>query len=124
MSLINPEQIQGGGGGGGITPTQHETLHQLIHFISGGGPATGFASGAVRVILPTGNPFPTSVIWYTDSSQTRKIVEKDITYTGVVPTTIVWKMYDNAGTTVLNTVTDNITYSNGVFESSRTRIIT
>jgi hypothetical protein len=123
MSLINPEQIQGGGGGGGITPTQHETLHQLIHFISEG-PATGFLSGAYKVVAPTGVPFPTSVIWYTDNTQTRKIVEKDITYTGVVPTVIVWKMYDNAGVTVINTVTDTITYVNGVFENTRTRVIT
>jgi len=45
---------------GYITASDHEILRQLIHFIDSGGPADGFASGAYKEILPTGNPFPTS----------------------------------------------------------------
>ena len=79
-------------------------------------------SGAFKEILPTANPFPTSVIWYESSGKTQKIVEKTLTYTGVFPTTIVWKMYDTDGTTVLATVTDAINYT-GAFETDRTRTI-
>ena len=106
-------------GTGGLTPDGHKVLRQLIHFIDDG-PAEGFASGAYREV--TGTVFPTAVIWYTDSSKTDKIVEKLITWTGVNATTIVWKIYDTDGSTVLATVTDTVAYS-GVFETSRTRAI-
>jgi hypothetical protein len=107
--------------GSGLSEAGHKVLRQLIHFIDNG-PAEGFASGAYRETLPSADPFPTSVIWYTDSGKTDKIVEKLITYTGVVPTQIQWKMYDVDGSTVLATITDAISYS-GVFETSRTRTI-
>jgi hypothetical protein len=101
---------------------RHKAVRQLIHFIEGG-PAEGFASGAFHETLPAANPFPTSFIWWTNSGKTEKIVELTVTYTGILPTTEEWKMYDTDGTTVLVTVTDTIVYS-GVFETSRTRAIT
>lgn len=104
----------------GITAAQHKTLRQLIHFIDHG-PAGGFTSGAFKETLPSG-PFPTSVIWWTSAAKTAKIVEKTITWTGSNPTTIQWKMYDTDGTTVLETVTDAISYT-GPFENTRTRTI-
>lgn len=94
-------------------------LRKLLYFIDNG-PAEGFASGAYREMA--GTVFPTSIIWYTDSGKTDKIVEKNVTWTGVNPTTIEWKMYATDGSTVLATVSDVITYS-GVFETSRTRSI-
>jgi hypothetical protein len=105
--------------GSGLTPSQHEVVRQLIHFIDNG-PAEGFVSGAYRE--NTGTVFPTAIIWYTDNTKVDKIVEKLITYTGAFATTIQWKMYDVDGSTVLATVTDTITYS-GAFETSRTRTI-
>lgn len=113
-------------GTGGLTADAHKTLRQLIHFIDDG-PADGFASGAYKETLPSGDPFPTSVIWWESSSKLKKIVEKTITRSGggatnVTPTPIVWKMYDTDGSTVLLTVSDAITYSS-VFETSRTRTI-
>lgn len=108
-------------GGSGITEGAHQALRQLIHFIDNG-PTNGFASGAYRENLPAANPFVTSVTWWTSAAKTNKIVEKLITYTGVLATAVQWKMYDTDGTTVLATVTDAITYS-GVFESNRTRTI-
>jgi len=107
-------------GSGGLTENSHRILRQLIHFIDDG-PAEGFTSGAYREV--TGTVFPTSIIWYTDSGKTEKIVEKNITWSGVTPTTIEWKMYDEDGSTLLVTVSDAITYS-GIFETSRTRTIT
>jgi hypothetical protein len=124
MTLINPNQIQGGGSGGGISPAQHETLRQLIHFINDG-PADGFASGAYREITtPHGSPFPSSIIWYTDSTKTAKIVEKSIIRSGILPITITWQVYNSDGITIAHTVIDSITYVNTVFEFSRTRTIT
>jgi hypothetical protein len=96
-------------------------LHSLIHFINEG-PADGFASGAYKEVLPSANPFPTSVIWWISVAKLKKIVEKTITYTGAFPTTIVWKSYADDGVTVLVTVSDSISYS-GSFEITRTRTI-
>jgi hypothetical protein len=110
------------GGAGGITPFQHETLRQLIHFIDEG-PGDGFASGAYKVILPTGAPFPTSITWYLDNTMAQKLVEKFLVYnTSQFPTTITWNMYDTDGITIVHTVIDTITYSTA-FESTRTRTI-
>lgn len=112
--VFNPREAASG-----ISEATHKTLRQLIHFIDDG-PAEGFASGAFREILPSGNPFPTSVIWWDSSSKTTKILELTITRdSGQKPTQEQWKMYDVSGS-VLVTLTDAITYS-GVFETSRTR---
>ena len=100
----------------------HDGLRSLIHFIDSG-PADGFASGAFHEILPFGNPFPTSYIWWESISQIDKIVELTVTRgAGQNPITEVWEMYDTDGSTVLTTVTDTISYS-GPFETSRTRVI-
>ncbi len=103
----------------GLSEAQHKIFRHLIHFIDNG-PAEGFASGAYREM--TGTVFPTAIVWWVSDSKVDKIVEKLITWTGINPTTIVWKIYDTDGSTVLATVTDTITYS-GVFETSRTRTI-
>ncbi len=122
--ITNGLEVSGGGGGSGITAEEHQTLRQLIHFIEIGGPGDGFASGAVREILPTGSPFPTSITWYLDSSKTTKLVEKLITYnSSEVPSIIIYNMYDTGGITIVHTITDTITYANNIFESIRTRSI-
>jgi hypothetical protein len=100
---------------------EHKTLRHLIHFIDEG-PGGGFASGAYRETLPAGSPFPTSIIWWESSAKLQKIVELIITRSGVFPITEEWKMYDINGITVLETITDSISYS-GAFEISRTRTI-
>jgi hypothetical protein len=106
---------------GGITAADHEILKQLIHFVDEG-PGDGFISGAYKVIV--GQPFPTSIIWYVDNSQTKKIVEKNITYTdNMLPSSITWNMYDANGTAIVHNITDTITYTNNAFESTRTRTI-
>jgi hypothetical protein len=106
--------------GSGLSPGAHKTLRQLIHFIDDG-PAGGFASGAYKETAYSG-AFVTAEVWWESSSKLKKIVSLDITYTGVVPTTEVWKVYDTDGSTVLTTVTDTVVYS-GIFEQSRTRVI-
>jgi len=106
-------------GGSGLTESAHKVLRQLIHFIDDG-PAEGFASGAYKEV--TGGMFPTAIIWYVDDTKAAKIVEKNITWTGVNATTIVWKVYADDGSTLLATVTDAVTYS-GILETSRTRTI-
>lgn len=114
--------IAAGGGGGGITPQEHETLRQLIHFVDQG-PGDGFASGAFKETLPNNSPFPSSVTWYLDVAKTKKLVEKFIIYNAnKFPTTIHWNMYDYDGITIVHTVIDSITY-NAAFESTRIRTI-
>ena len=103
-----------------LTANQHRAIRQLIHFIDDG-PAEGFTSGAYREVITSGI-LPTSIIWWVNSEKIDKIVEKTITYTGILPTQIQWKMYDTDGETVLSTVTDSITYDN-IMETNRTRTI-
>jgi hypothetical protein len=105
---------------------QHPIRRELVHLAEGiGGPFEDFTSGAYREILPAGDPFPTSVIWWTDSSKTDKIVELTLTYTAFKqPATMVWKSYDSDGSTVLRTVTDTMAYTSNVFEHTRTRTVT
>lgn len=117
--IVNGLEVNGGGG---ITPHQHKTLRDLIHFIDEG-PGDGFASGAFREALPLGNPFPTSITWYLDTGKTQKLVEKFISYVNnAFPSVITWRMYDTDGVSVIHTVTDTITYSSA-FESTRIRTI-
>ena len=106
--------------GSGLTADQHRILRQLIHFIDEG-PAEGFTTGAYKEITNPG-VFPTAATWYESSSKAKKIVELTVTWTGPVPTTKEWEVYDTDGVTVIGRVTDTITYS-AIFESSRDRVI-
>jgi hypothetical protein len=101
-----------------VTSENHEAIRQLIHFIEDG-PTTGDTIRREN----TGTVFPTAIVWYhTVNTVEVKLVEKLITWTGVNPTTIVWKLYDDSET-LLVTITDAISYT-GVFETGRTRVIT
>lgn len=106
-----------------LTTFQHQTLRQLIHFIDEG-PADGFASGAYKEVNPPGVILPTSIIWYEDNTLSKKIVEQSIVWSGIVPSTITWMVYNIDGVTVAHTVSDSITYMNNIFEVTRTRTIT
>ena len=98
--------------------TVESTLLQLIKFISEG-PAKGFVTGATKTV--TGTVFPTQILWR--RADATKLVEKNLTYTGVLPTTIEWILYAADGTTVLETALDTIAYT-GMFETGRVRAIT
>ena len=107
--------------GGGISESTHKTLRHLVHLADAGGPMEGFTSGAYRETTPSADPFPTSVIWWTNSGKTAKIVEKTVAYNAnKTPNTITWKAYDTDGSTVLVTLVDTMAYTT-VFETSRTR---
>jgi len=111
-----------GTGTGGLTEADHKVLRQLIHFIEDG-PAEGFATGAYQETLPAGDPFPTSIIWWTSSAKTEKIVEETIAYNAnKTIDTDTWIMYAVGGTTVVATIVDTYSYS-GIFETSKTRAI-
>lgn len=113
-TYIWPEE----GGGGGISPAQHKSLRDLIHFIDDG-PADGFVSGAVKETSYAG-ALVIEEIWWTSAAKTQRIVDLAVSYTGSLPTTEVWRMYGLDGVTVLVTLTDVITYS-GALEVERTR---
>lgn len=102
----------------GIQKEEHKTLRQLIHLAETGGPWGGFTN-PVRDIGPF--PFHTATIWWTDSTRTKKIVQKLITRNcNQSPATIQWQAFDFDGTTVIESMTDHIYYK-GAFEVSRSR---
>jgi len=101
--------------GTGMSEAAHKIIRHIIHFLEDGPAEDGY-----REI--TGTIFPTAIIWYETSAKSKKIYEKLNTWTGINVTTIVRKIYDTDGSTVLATVTDNISYS-GIFETSRTRTV-
>lgn len=104
----------------GISSNDHQALRQLIHFIDDG-PALGFPNGAYKEILPAGSPFPTLEIWWESPAKLKKIVQLEITRSvGQLPVTERWKMFNADGTSIVEQVTDVITYS-GVIETARSR---
>lgn len=104
-----------------VQPASHETLRQLIHFISEG-PGDLFAANAYKEVTPFANPFPTNIVWYNDNTKAKKIIEKIIIWSIPFPINITWNMYATDGVTVIESLTDTIVYS-GPFETSRTRHI-
>ena len=105
--------------GGGISPNwvDDDLVRRIWKLWNGG--FEGY-SGSYREV--SGGIFPTSVIWYMDSSKGLKIIEKLYTYNdNKTISSIVWKLYSSGGILV-RTITESISYS-GIFESSRVRII-
>lgn len=81
----------------------------------------GWPSGAYRETLPAASAFPTAIIWWTDSTKTKKILQKDIVFGAFpVPQTVKWTVFAADGTTAIEGILDTMTYS-GLFELSRTR---
>ncbi|MFA6049902.1 MAG: hypothetical protein WC761_01775 [Candidatus Paceibacterota bacterium] len=87
---------------------------------------TEHPSGAyAEVTMVTSKVWPQTVIWYTDSGKTIKLIEKAFTYglAAPIPTQIEMKLYDGTvANTVVRTITDVITYDR-VFEVSRARTV-
>lgn len=120
MSKITTDQISGGTISG-ITQVQHQTIPNLIHYLEEG-PGDGFIQAYKQVF---GSPFPSAVIWYTNSTMQYIIVEKQIIRNSInMPITIIWTVYSTDGITPVHTVSDSITYMNNIFEVSRQRTIT
>lgn len=103
---------------GGLTPTTHETLRQLIHFLDDG-PGAGFLSGAVKLTGYNG-ALVTSEVWYEDGTLTTRYVDLAVTYVGALPSVEVWRIYASDGVTITATLTDVIAYA-GALETQRTR---
>lgn len=102
----------------GISDVSHQTLNQLIHLAEQGGPWQGYGN-PIQDAGPW--PFPTASVWWTDSTRTKKIVQKVITRNeNQAPATIQWQSFQTDGTTVAESITDHILYS-GAFEVSRSR---
>ena len=104
----------------GVSYNDHQQLRQLIHFIDDG-PTLGFPNGSYKETLPAGDPFPTLEIWWESPAKLKKIVQLEVTRSmGQLPTEETWKMFGSNGTSVIEQVTDTITYS-GPFELFRSR---
>jgi hypothetical protein len=103
--------------GGGSPPVwvDDDLVRKLSHLDRG-----PWAISSYKEIV--GGIFPESVIWYTDSSKSFKIVEKEYSYnSNKSVSSIVWKVY-NYNNVVIRTMTEAMTYS-GIFETSRVRTI-
>jgi len=102
----------------GLTPTTHETLRQLIHFLDDG-PGAGFLPGAVKITGYSG-ALVTSEVWYEDGTLTTRYVDLAVAYSGALPSVEVWRIYASDGVTITATLTDVIAYA-GALETQRTR---
>lgn len=72
----------------------------------------------------TGTPVPTSIVWWTTSGKTHRIIDKTIVYNAnLTPATVTRRVYGSDGVTVSLAAVDTIVYS-GVFETHRTRVVT
>lgn len=85
------------------------------------GPAHGFSSGCYREMLPSGSPFPILEIWWESPAKVTKIVQLEVTRSiRQQPLIETWKMFDDDGITIMETLTDTIFYQ-GPFETFRSR---
>lgn len=104
-----------------VAPTSSDLDLKKLLFYVNEGPVEGFSAGYKEII---GQPFPTNVTWYSDALNTKKIVEKIIIRNPIqMPTSTTWHLFDLDGTTIIKSLTDSITYTNNVFETSRVRVI-
>ena len=106
-----------------ITRGLISTDRELILLMDCGGPFEGYASSFNEKTYHA-TVFPSASVWYTDSSKSARIVEKQAVYTGSskIPDKNIYRVYETDGTTIKTTVVDNIFY-NGIFEVSRSRTI-
>lgn len=104
--------------------SQIRLRHWMQHFIDDG-PAVAFGTNLFKETLPSASPFPTSYVWWDNPAKNRQILRLEVTRSnpGNKPTTENWKLFSEDGTSVIETVTDVISY-NGAFETSRTRTTT
>jgi hypothetical protein len=113
--------------GTGLSEGQHRSLRQLVHFMHQRGPGPGFGAGPyVSEVLPAGDPFPVSETWYETASKLKRIVRHQWTYNAnKTLATETWIVYKTDGTSPAAQAVDSpIVYTNGVFETGRTRTVT
>lgn len=120
VTTINAASITGSFSGDGRNLTN--ITRKLVHFINNG-PVEEYTSSYLEV-TPFDDVFPTSSIWYTDTSKTKKVYEEFYQRSGsgtqINPNPITYKLYKEDGVTVLIQATDTITYSSfGVNSVSR-----
>ena len=97
----------------------HGQLADLIHYLDDG----PTLSGAYKVTTYAAGAFIKSMTWYTSSTQSKKIVDRTLTYPSGSYATVtadVWRIFAADGVTVLHTCSDQIMYQ-GVLETGRTR---
>jgi hypothetical protein len=113
--------MTGGRGATGAAGADGNPRRDIIMQMVDDGP---LIEGAYREIV--GGAWPTSVVWYTDSTKVKKLAEKVITRNSAnAPTQIIWRSYHSDGVTVHESVTDTIvnTGTPAAFEASRTRSV-
>jgi hypothetical protein len=97
----------------------HSQLADLIHYLDDGPTITG----AYKVTTYVGGAFVKTITWYTSSAQTKKIVDRTLTYPSGSYATVItdaWRVFAADGATILHSASDQITYQ-GIAEVSRAR---
>jgi hypothetical protein len=109
--------------------TDQKWIPTYIFFVENGTPIVAAATGNLlpqpivgyQELLPKNSIFPTSYIWYADSTKRQKIVAVEITWHKTVPTKIVYQIYSADGSTIIQQMQEVITYTNNIFVSNVTR---
>lgn len=96
----------------------HQSLLDVIHFLNDG-PGDGWASGAVCQDNYSGLLLVSST-WYTDATQSKRIVAQSWTYSGLLIATEKTILYAADGVSIVRSVTDTYSYS-GSIRTQRTR---
>lgn len=94
-------------------------LNQAL-FLSAPGPMEGYTT-PYQTITYTGLD-PTSVVWFTDNTETTKVSELTVSYTNHFATGAIFVVYQPDGTTPKTTVTDVFNYT-GVLVTSTERTV-
>lgn len=94
-------------------------LVSVLAGIAGDAHDSGSVAGYLEVAA---GALPATITWWDSSSKSRKLLEATITYTGDLPTTVVWQYYDGAGLPTTS-YTETRTYIGGRL-STLDRIVT
>lgn len=112
VTLISSSVVSGtfSGDGGNL----QNISRKLINYINNG-PVEEYNNPYLEV-TPFNSAFPTSSIWYTDNTKTKKVYEEYYErYSGsatlINPNPITYKLYKSDGVTILIQATDTVTYS-------------
>lgn len=91
------------------------TLEALV---PGCDPDVASVTSGFMEVTPPGSLTPTAITWWTSSARTQKLWEREITYSGLNPVTVITRFYSEG--ILSRTYTDSITYV-GAAQSTLTR---
>lgn len=97
-------------------PGTHASVADFSHWLDA--PADGYASGTFRQTSFVGS-LPQTITWYASNAATVRLFQTSITYTGVLMSQRVHRLF--AANQVIRTLTETFNYTGGLFSPSITR---